>query len=185
MSSNPIIRSSGPINEDILHVDLIQYDSPHVCSAFILNTDKSSVILDCGTSNDVLTLIAYLQKQKLSLKQISYLIPSHYHFDHFGGGWKLWELIYNKNPEVKILTTELTKEYLQNPEPHMKRAVRTFGKSIGAAARVKPNQTLIVTNVNADGVEVAKEALKRGSAKLPVPCRIVVEKVEEEEAKVL
>lgn len=61
---------------------------------------------------------------------------------------------------------------------------RSFGKPIGTAARVKPNQTLIGAHVNADGVDVAKEALKRGSAKLPVPCRIVVEKAEEEEASV-
>lgn len=60
---------------------------------------------------------------------------------------------------------------------------RSFGKPIGTAARVKPNQTIIAVNVNADGVEVAKEALKRGSAKLPVPCRIVIEKVQTEEVK--
>jgi large subunit ribosomal protein L10e len=60
---------------------------------------------------------------------------------------------------------------------------RSFGKPIGTAARVKPNQTLMTANVNADGVEVAKVALKRGSAKLPIPCRITVEKVQKEEAK--
>ena len=60
---------------------------------------------------------------------------------------------------------------------------RSFGKPIGTAARVEPNQTIITINVNADGVEVAKEALKRGGAKLPIPCRIVVEKMRTEEAK--
>ena len=60
---------------------------------------------------------------------------------------------------------------------------RSFGKPIGTAARVRPNQTIITVNVNADDVEVAKEALKRGSAKLPIPCRIVIEKREKEEVK--
>lgn len=60
---------------------------------------------------------------------------------------------------------------------------RAFGKPIGTAARVEPNQAIMTVNVNADGIEVAKEALKRGSAKLPIPCRIVVEKVLEEEVK--
>ena len=55
---------------------------------------------------------------------------------------------------------------------------RSFGKPIGTAARVKPNQTIITVNVNEDGVQVAKEALKRGSAKLPIPCRIIIEKVQ-------
>ncbi|MGB9713489.1 MAG: 50S ribosomal protein L16 [Candidatus Bathyarchaeales archaeon] len=60
---------------------------------------------------------------------------------------------------------------------------RAFGKPIGTAARVEPNQAIITVNVNADGVEVAKEALKRGSAKLPIPCKIVVEKALKEEVK--
>jgi large subunit ribosomal protein L10e len=60
---------------------------------------------------------------------------------------------------------------------------RSFGKPIGTAARVKPNQTIIAINVNANGVEIAKEALKHGSAKLPTPCKIVIEKVQMEEVE--
>jgi len=54
---------------------------------------------------------------------------------------------------------------------------RAFGKPIGTAARVKSNQPVLVVNVNENGLEVAKEALKRGGAKLPVPCRIFIEKI--------
>jgi large subunit ribosomal protein L10e len=54
---------------------------------------------------------------------------------------------------------------------------RSFGKPIGTAARVKQDQTIIVAEVNEDGVDVAKEALRRGGAKLPMPCRVVIEKV--------
>lgn len=61
----------------------------------------------------------------------------------------------------------------------------SFGKPIGTAARVKPNQTIIRIRVNKEGVETAKEALKRGSAKLPIPCRITVEKLQKEEANVV
>jgi len=60
---------------------------------------------------------------------------------------------------------------------------RSFGKPIGTAARIDPNQTIITVNVNTDGVEIAKEALRRGSAKLPIPCRIIIEKVQTEEVK--
>lgn len=59
----------------------------------------------------------------------------------------------------------------------------SFGKPIGTAARVRAGQTIISICVNKEGVEAAKEGLKRGSAKLPIPGRIVVEKVEVEEAK--
>jgi large subunit ribosomal protein L10e len=60
---------------------------------------------------------------------------------------------------------------------------RSFGKPVGTAARVRPNQTLITVRVNADAVELARESLRRGSAKLPIPCRIVVEKLEPEKVK--
>jgi large subunit ribosomal protein L10e len=51
-----------------------------------------------------------------------------------------------------------------------------FGKPIGIAAQVKSDQAVIMVNVNEAGLEVAKEALKRGGAKLPIPCRITIEK---------
>jgi large subunit ribosomal protein L10e len=60
---------------------------------------------------------------------------------------------------------------------------RSFGKPVGTAARVKPDQIIITVDVNANGVEVAKRALKLGSTKLPIPCRIIVEKVRAEEVK--
>lgn len=54
---------------------------------------------------------------------------------------------------------------------------KAFGKSIGTAARVKVNQPVIIAKVNENGIEAAKEALKRGGAKLPTSCRILIEKV--------
>lgn len=58
---------------------------------------------------------------------------------------------------------------------------KSFGKPIGTAARVDKNQTIITANVNAQGVETAKKALKRACAKLPTPCRIVIEKTQTQE----
>ena len=52
-----------------------------------------------------------------------------------------------------------------------------FGKPVGRAARVEPGQPVIVACVNEDGVEAAREALKRGKTKLPTPCKIVTEKL--------
>jgi ribosomal protein L16/L10AE len=43
---------------------------------------------------------------------------------------------------------------------------------------VKANQTIITVKVKANAVETAKESLKRGSAKLPIPCKITVEKMQ-------
>jgi large subunit ribosomal protein L10e len=61
---------------------------------------------------------------------------------------------------------------------------RSFGRTIGTAARIEPGQTLIIVRVKANAVETAKLSLKRGMAKLPIPCRIVVEKIEPTEEAV-
>ena len=52
-----------------------------------------------------------------------------------------------------------------------------FGKPIGTAARVKTNQSIIMVDVNGNALDVAKEALKQGGAKLPMSYRIKIEKV--------
>ena len=53
---------------------------------------------------------------------------------------------------------------------------RAFGKPIGRAARVRANQPVIIVGVDEESIEIAKQALKRGGAKLPMPCRIIIEK---------
>jgi len=55
---------------------------------------------------------------------------------------------------------------------------RSFGTAIGTAARIEPEQTIITVRVKAAAAETAKESLKRGSAKLPIPCKIVISKIE-------
>jgi large subunit ribosomal protein L10e len=97
----------------------------------------------------------------------------------------------------RLLTDKLVNDYLMKiyPYPHIilrenkmifgahadrlqQGMRRSFGKTIGTAARIEPNQTIITVKVKANAVETAKESLKRGSAKLPIPCKIVVGKVE-------
>src|SRR3990170_6700659 len=97
----------------------------------------------------------------------------------------------------RILIDKLVNDYLMlvHPYPHMilrentmifgahadrlqQGMRRSFGKAIGTAARVEPDQPIITVRVRASGLETAKESLKRGSAKLPIPCRITVEKIQ-------
>ncbi len=54
---------------------------------------------------------------------------------------------------------------------------RSFGKPVGTAARIDRNQTIMTAGVDEEGVEVAKDALRRGGAKLPMSCRVVIEKI--------
>jgi large subunit ribosomal protein L10e len=97
----------------------------------------------------------------------------------------------------RLLTDKLVNDYLMqiHPYPHIilrenkmifgahadrlqQGMRRSFGKAIGTAARVEPNQTIITVKVKANAVETAKESLKRGSAKLPIPCKITIAKVQ-------
>jgi large subunit ribosomal protein L10e len=55
---------------------------------------------------------------------------------------------------------------------------RSFGKPVGTAARIRANQTIITVRVNAGSVELAKSSLKNGGAKLPIPCRVVIERIQ-------
>lgn len=54
---------------------------------------------------------------------------------------------------------------------------KSFGKPVGTAARVDRNQVVITVDVNKGDLEAAKESLRRGKAKLPTPCRIIIEKM--------
>jgi large subunit ribosomal protein L10e len=51
---------------------------------------------------------------------------------------------------------------------------RPYGKPTGTAARVKRGEPLIVIEVEQEGVEVAREALKRAMDKFPLPSKIFV-----------
>jgi large subunit ribosomal protein L10e len=52
---------------------------------------------------------------------------------------------------------------------------RAFGKSIGLAARVMPNQRILEVRVNSGHEVFVKEALRRASMKVPTPCKILFE----------
>ncbi len=56
---------------------------------------------------------------------------------------------------------------------------RAFGKPIGRAARVKAGEPIIEVYVNESAIQYAKKALKAASSKIPTPCKIEVEKIEE------
>ena len=51
---------------------------------------------------------------------------------------------------------------------------KSWGKPIYVAARIMALKPIIIAEVNKEGIEHAKEALKRASAKFPSKCRIVV-----------
>ena len=56
---------------------------------------------------------------------------------------------------------------------------KSFGKSIGVAARVAKNQKILTVKTNANFYHVAKDGLKRADRKFPMTCRITIDKGKE------
>jgi large subunit ribosomal protein L10e len=56
---------------------------------------------------------------------------------------------------------------------------RSFGTAVGTAAKVEVGQPIITVRVKAAALETAKESLRRGSAKLPMSCKIVITKIQQ------
>ncbi len=50
-----------------------------------------------------------------------------------------------------------------------------FGKAVGTAARVAPNQKIFTVYTTPQNIDRAKDAVRRGGYKLPSPSRIVIE----------
>jgi large subunit ribosomal protein L10e len=55
---------------------------------------------------------------------------------------------------------------------------KAWGKVIGSAARIKSNQRIITVRVNRQHIAAGMEALKKASAKMPTPCKIVFDKID-------
>ncbi|MBU0469884.1 MAG: 50S ribosomal protein L16 [Nanoarchaeota archaeon] len=52
---------------------------------------------------------------------------------------------------------------------------KSYGKSIGCAARVSEGQTVMELRVDKEHIKVGKEALSRSATKLPCTCKVVAQ----------
>jgi len=52
---------------------------------------------------------------------------------------------------------------------------KSFGKSIGCAARMKEGQTVIELRIDKEHIKIGKEALSRSAKKLPCSCKVVAQ----------
>ena len=133
------------INDYLFHIDARAYGAPRMLSIFVANFDKSSVLIDCGSSLDTKKLVRFLKNLNIDLASFKYLTTTHHHFDHNGGLWQLYELLKEYNPGVKIVTNEKTKELLNNYEDHLARGKRTYGNLTGIMKPIEENAFKIIT----------------------------------------
>ena len=50
-----------------------------------------------------------------------------------------------------------------------------YGKNVGTAARVQPNQNIIIVETARQYIQDAKAALRKAGMKIPTPCKINIE----------
>ncbi|MFW9799329.1 MAG: 50S ribosomal protein L16 [Candidatus Thorarchaeota archaeon] len=62
---------------------------------------------------------------------------------------------------------------------------KAFGKVIGVAARVRPNQALITIRTNKENIKQAMRALKKAAPKMPTPCKVSFDRIDPELKKKL
>jgi glyoxylase-like metal-dependent hydrolase (beta-lactamase superfamily II) len=166
------------LNNYLYHIDARAYGAPRMLSIFVANFDKSSLLIDCGSSLDTKKLIRFLKKLKIDLTSFKYLTTTHHHFDHNGGLWQLYDLIKDHNSDVKIITNKQTKELLNDFEDHLARGKRTYGNLTGIMKPIEENAFKIITpssNFNnnpndfdfLDSFSIGGEEVKFGILKTP------------------
>ncbi len=141
---SPIVKTVGEFLPHFHHVDLHQFGSPKITSSYIFTNNNHSILFDCGTTDNVRRLLQYLRKANISLESIDYMVPSHHHFDHFYGAFKLYPIVAEKNPNVKVLCTKAIVDRLNDPAPHLERAKRTYGDLVGEIGYLPENAFEIV-----------------------------------------
>lgn len=52
---------------------------------------------------------------------------------------------------------------------------KSFGKSVGSAARVREGQTVMELRIDKENLKLGREALSRSAKKLPCSCKVVVQ----------
>ncbi len=128
-----ILSKSGEIAPNLHLVDLKMFGAPRFCTGFALLTPEALVLMDCGTSNEVQNVLTYLREHGIPWGdgRDILLVPSHHHFDHAGGMWRLYRRIRKRTARVAVHTTEAVQALLQDSDEHMARARSTFGNFVG------------------------------------------------------
>jgi glyoxylase-like metal-dependent hydrolase (beta-lactamase superfamily II) len=174
MDKDVITLKSGKLNDYLHHIDVKAYGTTRMLSTFLGEFDDYSILFDCGSSLDIKTLLRYFKKNHISLSSFKYLITSHHHFDHNGGMWRLYEEIRKYNPDIKILTNDLTKTLLNDYEHHLNRGRSTYGNFVGEMKQIeenafkiiepslnfKPDKLEAIDNFSVNGSEVKLAILK-------------------------
>lgn len=142
MTEEIIIAKPKKVNEYLHFFDLGRNG---MLSGFVAEFDDCSLGMDVGSSLQIKNVLRFAKKNNIPLSSFKYFIPSHHHYDHSGGLWKVIDIIKEHNSEVKILTNDQTKHFLNNFERHFERARNAFGPMVGEMHEIDDNNFQIIT----------------------------------------
>ena len=171
MANEAITVKTTKINDYLHHIDLMAYGTSRRLSVYLAEFDNATTLFDCGSSLDSKRVIRYCKKNGIKLSSFKYLIPSHHHFDHAGGMWKLYKELIKYNPQIKILTNQQTMELLNNFENHLARAKRTYGDLIGSMEKIDHKAFQIIepsTSFSIDAPPIAEFEVNNSKVQLVI-----------------
>jgi len=163
MTQEIIITEPKKINDYLHFFDLGRNG---MMSGYIAEFEEYSICMDVGSSLQCKNILRYAKKNTIPLSSFKYFIPSHHHFDHNGGLWKLYNEIKKHNPDVKILTNQQTKDLLNHYESHFTRSKNAYGPIVGEMQPIEddafkiinrsedPNNLDIIETFSVNGYEV-------------------------------
>ena len=126
-----VIRKESSLGN--LHlIDTMQFNLNAITSVFCYSDGEKALLFDIGTSHNVDYVISKVNDLGIPSEKIAGITLSHYHFDHGGGCSELWKKMSAINSNFRIFTNNLTKNFLQNAESHVKGAATTFGPFTGS-----------------------------------------------------
>ena len=81
-------------NKNLFWFDLSPNDEQDFISIYLIK-DKKNAVIETGPACSTDNLVEGIKQAGLTLSEIDYIIPTHIHLDHFGGGGKLMEICEN------------------------------------------------------------------------------------------
>jgi len=111
------------INDYISMIDLKPANIEQFIGSYILKGEKTAII-ECGPTSSIENLLKGLDRLKINLEEINYVMVSHIHLDHGGGAGALLKHL----PNAKLIVHPRGIPHLANPQKLWMQAQQVLGK---------------------------------------------------------
>ncbi|MDH5654714.1 MAG: MBL fold metallo-hydrolase [Spirochaetia bacterium] len=108
---------------DVITIDC-NYIDKGVAASFLLPQKNHSILIESNTGFAAEIISNEIQKQKLKVEDIRYLIVTHIHLDHAAGSGHLMDLF----PNAELICHPAAERHLKNPERLIRSAKMVYGE---------------------------------------------------------